>query len=317
MTKIVITGASGFIGGQTLLAAIDAGYDVLAVDQNPIPAHLLPCQHKFEFMQKDAVDPAVLDYLKLNNPSAVIHCGGTSLVGPSIKDPAVYYHNNTVKTLQLLDTLRDLPGTRLIFSSSAAVYGDPVLTPCYESDPCQPISPYGESKLMTEWMIHAYHRAYGLDFVNFRYFNACGADSQGRHGQAAGATHIIARVLECLLHDQMFNLNGDTYGTADGTCVRDYVHVEDIARAHLIAVNRHIPCNVYNLGSGTAISNRQIIELAEQITGKKLNYVVNPPRPGDPPELTANDQSFSTLADTWRLKKVEDMIRDAWAWYNR
>jgi UDP-glucose 4-epimerase len=250
-------------------------------------------------------------------PAAVIHCAGTSLVGPSMTNPADYYNNNVAKTLKLLDVVsRALPRTRVIFSSSAAVYGVPLLTPCHEVDPAQPISPYGESKLMIEMMLQSYHKAYGLDYVAFRYFNACGADSQGRHGQEPGATHIIARVLESIRDNKEFVLNGIDYPTPDGTCVRDYVHVEDIARAHILALDPKIAAGVYNLGSNTGTSNREIIDTAQQVTGSVAAIQLGKPRAGDPPELTASADKFNKLV-SWRQYNLDDMIQHAWAWYVR
>ena len=196
MSKIIlVTGAAGFIGGETMLRLKDAGHSVVGVDTVALPAHLGAVSDRF--YQEDFSKSWGLQLLDEFEPQAVIHCAGSSLVGPSLARPADYYNNNFVKTKILLDRIRDRRlNTRVIFSSSAACYGEPVITPCQEEDPCEPISPYGQSKLMIEWMLQSYRRAYGLDFIAFRYFNACGADSQARHGQVAGATHIIARVLE-------------------------------------------------------------------------------------------------------------------------
>jgi UDP-glucose 4-epimerase len=189
------------------------------------------------------------------------------------------------------------------------------MNPCHEVDPREPVSPYGESKLMTELMLESYHRAYGLDYVAFRYFNACGADRQGRHGQEPGATHIIARVLESIRDNQEFVLNGIDYPTPDGTCVRDYVHVEDIARAHVLALNPEIKPGVYNLGSNTGTSNREIIETAQQVTGSAVVIRVGEKRAGDPPMLTASADKFGLVAGNWKQYSLTDMICHAWKWY--
>jgi UDP-glucose 4-epimerase len=221
-----------------------------------------------------------------------------------------------IKTIRLLDLVTNaLPRTRVIFSSSASVYGEPILNTCSEVDPCEPISPYGESKHMIEQVLASYHRAYNLDYVEFRYFNACGADPQGRHGQEPDATHIIARVLESIRDNQEFTLYGDNYPTADGTCVRDYVHVDDIARAHVLALNHAIPSGVYNLGSNTGTSNREIIAAAERITGRPLTITVGEQRVGDPPMLTASSDKFNAVAGAWQLHNLDDMIQHAWTWY--
>ena len=177
------------------------------------------------------------------------------------------------------------------------------------------VASYGESKLMIEMMLRSYAAAYGLDWVAFRYFNACGADPQARHGQEPKATHIIARVLESMRDDQIFTLFGDNYTTADGTCVRDYVHVADIAQAHVMAVDRTIPSGVYNLGTSHGASNREIIALAESITGRTAKVKVGAVRPGDPAVLTASAALFSNTTGWVPRHSLEQMIAHAWAWY--
>jgi UDP-glucose 4-epimerase len=317
MTKVVVTGAAGFIGGETLLKLVDAGHDVLAIDRVMPPGHLIPvpCQwHTGDFSSELG-----LDAIKRFCPDAIVHCAGTSLVGPSVADPEEYYNNNFIKTKILLDYLikNHDKQVRVIFSSSAATYGNPIMTPCQEVDPTEPISPYGESKLMTDWMLKRYAHAYGLDYVSFRYFNACGADSQARHGQAAGATHIIARVLESVRDNQNFTLYGVDYPTPDGTCVRDYIHVEDLALAHIAAVDRNIPGGVYNLGTNKGHSNLEIIQMATDVTKQAVLHVNGPKREGDPATLTADAGKFMTVS-TWRPQfNLQDMISHAWAWYNR
>jgi UDP-glucose 4-epimerase len=312
--NVVVTGAAGYIGGQITLQLRDAGHSVTGVDRRPLPQHL---QGTMNFLQADFDSDEVYRRLLEVRPEAIVHCAGTSLVGPSIKHPSDYYHNNVVKTLNLLNiVLNAMPRTRIIFSSSAAVYGEPIMTPCHEVDPLQPISPYGQSKMMVEQILESYHQAYGLDYVAFRYFNACGADSKGRHGQESGATHIIARVLESIRDTKDFVLNGIDYPTPDGTCVRDYVHVEDIARAHVMALDPKVTSGVYNLGSNTGTSNREIIDAAQQVTGNAAIIQLGQPRRGDPPMLTASAVKFGMVAGTWRQHNLEDMIRHAWAWYN-
>jgi UDP-glucose 4-epimerase len=171
--------------------------------------------------------------------------------------------------------------------------------------------------MMVEQILESYHQAYGLDYVAFRYFNACGADSQGRHGQEPGATHIIARVLESIRDQQEFVLNGIDYPTPDGTCVRDYVHVEDIARAHVMALDPKITPGVYNLGTSNGTSNREIIDAAQQVTGNAAIIQLGQPRPGDPPMLTASAAKFGMVAGTWRHHTLEDMICHVWEWYKK
>jgi UDP-glucose 4-epimerase len=312
--NVVVTGAAGYIGGQIALQLRDAGHKVTGIDRKPLPRHL---QGTMSFVQADFDSDTSYRRLLDVRPEAIVHCAGTSLVGPSIKHPSDYYHNNVVKTLNLLNiVLNAMPRTRFIFSSSAAVYGEPIRIACHEDDPLQPISPYGQSKLMVEQILESYHQAYGLDYVAFRYFNACGADSQGRHGQEPGATHIIARVLESIRDTKDFVLNGIDYPTPDGTCVRDYVHVEDIANAHIMALDPKVTAGVYNLGSNTGTSNREIVDAAQQVTGRAVVIQLGEPRLGDPPMLTASAAKFGLVAGAWKHHELEDMIRHAWAWYN-
>jgi UDP-glucose 4-epimerase len=312
----VVTGVAGYIGGQVALQLKDAGHTVVGIDRRPLQKHQKGLLDSFVLADFDS-DTAFKKLLNVR-PDAIVHCAGTSLVGPSIKNPSEYYFNNVAKTLELITFItRAMPQTRFIFSSSAATYGEPVMVPCDEVDPTEPVSPYGESKLMIDMMLESYHRAYGLDYVSFRYFNACGADPRGRHGQEPGATHIIARVLESIRDNQEFTLYGDNYPTPDGTCVRDYVHVDDIARAHVLALDQTILAGIYNLGSNMGTSNREIIAAAERITNKTLTVTVGEQRVGDPPMLTASADKFNAVAGTWQSHSLDDMIQHAWAWYVR
>lgn len=314
--NIIVTGSAGYIGGQTVLLLKDAGHTVYGIDRKDPPKHLLGvCDG---FLYQDFASDVALSWIIAKQPDAIIHCAGTSLVGPSVSDPAEYYNNNVVKTLKLLDIVRkSLPRCRFVFSSSAATYGEPMMGACHEVDPCMPISPYGESKLMIDMVLQSYHKAYSLDYVSFRYFNACGADPQGRHGQEPGATHLIAKLLEATRDDGNFKVYGDDYSTADGTCIRDYVHVEDIARAHALALYHKIPAGVYNLGSNQGTSVKQVMERARTIIGKMPYISAEARREGDPPELTASPAKFDMVAGAWRHHNLDSMIKHAWAWYVR
>lgn len=315
MITVVVTGASGYIGGHIALRLKDSGYDVVGIDKRPCPSHLSETFTKF--VKADIADDYGLSAIINVQPRAIIHCAGTSLVGPSVKDPAEYYDNNVVKTLKLLNVVRkSMPKCKFIFSSSAAVYGEHSESPLTELSLCNPISPYGESKRMIEQVMESYNHAYNMDCVSFRYFNACGADYKTRHGQEPGATHIIARVLESIRDDKEFTLYGNDYPTKDGTCVRDYVHVQDIADAHVLALYMKCPPGIYNLGSNQGTSNLEIISAAERITGKKLKLTVGPKRNGDPPTLTASANKYITIG--WRKNfNLDDMIQHVWRWYNK
>jgi len=313
---IVVTGASGYIGGQIALKLADAGQQVLGIDRRSCHSGLTGAFT--DFVQCDFDSDQSYRKLLDVRPEAIIHCAGTSLVGPSITHPGDYYTNNVVKTLHLLDFLCNaMPRTKFIFSSSAATYGEPIMNPCHEVDPCEPVSPYGDSKLMIDMILKSYHRAYGLDYVSFRYFNACGADPQGRHGQEPDATHVIARLLEATRDEGTFKIYGVDYTTDDGTCVRDYVHVDDIARAHALALYHKIPAGIYNLGSNSGTSVKQIVEHAQAVTGKMPTIQFGAARAGDPPILTASADKFNLVAGAWRHHDLDAMIQHAWNWYVR
>jgi len=312
----IVTGVAGYIGGQVALQLKSAGHVVVGIDCRPLQKHQTGVVDSF--VQADFDSDTAYKKLLDVRPEAIVHCAGTSLVGPSIANPAEYYINNVAKTLHLLEFISNaMPKTRLIFSSSAAVYGEPIMTPCHEVDPREPVSPYGESKLMVEMMLESYHRAYKLDYVAFRYFNACGADIQARHGQEPGATHIIARVLESLRDNTPFTLYGTNYPTEDGTCVRDYVHVQDIADAHVSALYSNLKPGVYNLGTSKGTSNAEIIAAAERITRRKLNVIAGEQRTGDPAVLTASADKFGMVYKDWQKYTLDDMITHAWKWYVR
>lgn len=316
MSTVIVTGSAGYIGGQTALLLKDAGHEVYGIDRRDPPKHLQGVCDRFLF--QDFASDVALSWIIGKQPDAIIHCAGTSLVGPSVKDPSEYYNNNVAKTLKLLDIVRkSLPKCRVIFSSSAATYGEPVMVPISEVDPAEPVSPYGQSKLMIDMMLESYHRAYGIDYVSFRYFNACGADPQGRHGQEPGATHLIAKLLEAARDDGQFRIYGNNYPTADGTCIRDYVHVEDIARAHALALHHKIPAGVYNLGSSQGTSVTEVMDRARTIIGKMPYIAVDPKREGDPPELTASADKFNLVAGAWQHHNLDAMIQHAWNWYVR
>ena len=297
---------------------MDQGHDVLGIDNRIPPKHLLKTPGVWWHTGDYATELAFAGIHQFQ-PDAIIHCAGTSLVGPSVTDPATYYENNFVKTKKLLDFLivNGMTSTRIIFSSSAATYGEPVMTPCQEIDPAEPISPYGQSKLMIEWMLSSYGQAYGIDSVAFRYFNACGADSRARHGQEPGATHIIARVLESVRDGTICTLYGTDYPTPDGTCIRDYIHVEDLADAHIRAMDRAIPAGVYNLGTNTGHSNLEVITTAATVTKIAITHKNGPRRAGDPAMLTADAGKFMAAGNWQPQWGLEDIISHAWAWYNR
>ena len=316
MKTVIVTGAAGFIGGQTVLRFKAAGYRVIGIDRRPNPEHLADIAD--EFWRTDFVDTNCLHMIARADPVAIVHCAGTSLVGPSVTDPEVYYENNFVRTKQLLDYLRanQLTQIKVVFSSSAAVYGEPVMVPVSEEDPTAPISPYGESKLMVELMLRAYHLAYHQQYVAFRYFNVAGADAAGRHGNARGGTHIMSRLLESVKTGTEFVLYGTDYPTADGTCIRDYIHVCDLVEAHVAAVENPV-VGVFNLSNDHGVSNKQVIAAVEVVTGVHPSISTGAARPGDPAELTASADRFKSATGWQPQYTLTDMLTHAWAWYNR
>jgi UDP-glucose 4-epimerase len=275
------------------------------------------------FITGDFTNPMFINSIIDKNPSALIHIAGTSLVGPSMSDPGPYYLNNVGNTAKLLSTLAGRGWKKtVVFSSSAAVYGDPGNTTLTEESNKAPISPYGQSKLMAEQVLRDCATGYGFKTIALRYFNACGADSKVRHGQLKAATHLIARIMETIVNKGVFTLNGDDYPTTDGTCVRDYLHVEDIANAHYLSTlyaEGMEPGSAaeFNLGSGKGVSIREIIASVERITGKLVLTHTGPKREGDPATLVASAYKFKTSTG-WKTdaSDIDNIVRTAWAWYN-
>lgn len=313
--KIAVTGAAGFIGGITVLKLVELGHTVYACDLTQPSNELLKCANWFTC---DIDSKEWFDCLSFAQVDAIIHCGGTSLVGPSILNPRDYYENNFIKTKNLLDHLvKYSPHTKVVFSSSAAIYGIPKIIPIDESTSLDPISPYGESKAMIEWMLKSYQKAYNLSYVSFRYFNACGADIQSRHGQQPNATHIIARIMESIINQGTFTLYGNQFQTKDGTCVRDYIHVDDIANAHIMACEGAIPNGAYNLGNNIGYSNLDVVSMIETVTSQSVKLIIADSRPGDPDILIAKVEKIFQHSN-WRPKyDLLNAIIHAWKWYSR
>lgn len=314
MASVIVTGSAGYIGGHTVLELEGAGYDVVGIDQREHSTQIAASLD--QEIVDDFASAHSLNLIAAIDPVAVVHCAGTSLVGPSVTNPEIYFQNNFVKTKILVDSLisNNLSDTRIIFSSSASVYGNPVMTPIHETDPLMPVSPYGQSKLMVEFLLNSYNTAYNTNHVMLRYFNACGCDAQLRHGHETGDTHIIPRVLEAVQNQDSFNLYGTNFPTADGTCIRDYVHVTDIARAHVLAINGTVPPAVYNLANERGYSNREIISAVEQVTGTTVDVNETAVREGDAAELTADATHFKQVAGWQPTYTLEEMIDHAWQW---
>lgn len=312
--RVLVTGADGYIGGHTGMALKAAGYHVFGLDVRSSP-NLWRHDLYHEMIMSD-ITHLNLDRLDLDG---VVHLAGASLVGPSMVNPAGYYLHNVGGTSRLLHWLAyyGFKGT-FVFSSSAAVYGSLNKSLISESDTTNPINPYGQSKLMAEKVIEESAKAYGMKAISLRYFNASGADDKSRYGQLPGSTHIIARISEAILNNRPFIVNGNDYDTPDGTCIRDYLHVSDIANAHVLALeSANRPYDVYNLGTGKGYSINEILSTFENVTGKTIKVEYGPRRIGDPPKLVADSSRFR--ADfNWdhSNSSLENIISTSWDWYN-
>jgi UDP-glucose 4-epimerase len=321
--RILVTGGAGYIGSAMTDVLIEAGHDVTVFD-NLSRGHRDAISARATFIEGDLVDTAhVIGPLKSGKIDAVIHLAGDALVGESMENPGRYYRNNLIAGVSLLDAMRDARVQPIVFSSTCAVYGVPERTPLDEGMPTRPINPYGESKLAFERALHWYHRAHGFKVAALRYFNAAGAGARSgeRHDPE---THLIPLVLEAAAgtrpHVTIF---GDDYPTRDGTCVRDYIHVLDLADAHLLAMDflrRNEPrMEIYNLGcGGEGHTNREVISCVENVTGKRIATVTGPRRPGDPPVLVASsDKARRELGWTPLRPTLRAMIESAWSFKTR
>jgi UDP-glucose-4-epimerase GalE len=298
---VVVTGAMGFIGSHTCKALKKHGYYVIGIDRE----FTIPQAAQFidEFLIGDFVDLAA-PIAANNQACAILHIAATSLVGPSIANPGLYYDNNVAKTNTMLQQIKEnnWKGT-VVFSSSAAVYGNGCITPIVEHARCDPVSPYGNSKFICEQLLNDHTKAnLNINAIALRYFNAAGCDGEGKLGNAKHDTHLIPRIVECILTNTQFTLNGTDFTTPDGTCIRDYLHVTDIAEAHVRAINLaefSSGFQAFNLGTGVGFSNFEVIKEVEKAMDKRLNLVNGPLREGDPDELIANPNKFIKAAN-WR-----------------
>lgn len=309
MTKILVTGAGGYVGSVVCekLMTRDQDYKVIAVDRNK-------CKHGW-FDEAHEGDYNDIQHLLLD-VDCVVHCAATSLVGPSVKDPSKYYKNNVYGTQELLDACVAQNVKRFVFISSAACYGSPKDGVCKIEDSNTPINPYGWSKRMTEIMLQDYHTAYGLNSVSLRLFNVAGA--HGKLGQEKQATHIIARIMESAMAGKKFTLFGNDFNTPDGTCVRDYVHVYDVAGAVHNAVKRtgrESCCDIFNIGNGKGYSNMDIIKSIEANTDLTVEYDTGPRREGDPDSLVA-DTYLTQQRMIWQTNlTLDDIVKSAYNYY--
>ncbi|HEX3798805.1 MAG TPA: UDP-glucose 4-epimerase GalE [Verrucomicrobiae bacterium] len=313
--NVFVTGGAGYIGSVCVEELLNAGHKVTVYD-SLVEGHRSALDPRAAFVHGRPDEPGnILAAVKVAQPEAILHFAAFALVGESMINPAKYFQNNVVNGLALLNAAIEVKVKKFVFSSTCATYGPPDRVPMTEDLPQRPINPYGESKLMFEKMLKWYHEIHGLEFVAFRYFNAAGASEKfGEHHRIE--THLIPNVLKVPLgQSQQCEIYGTDYPTPDGTCIRDYIHIVDLAQAHMLAMTPGKQ-GFYNLGNGDGYSVRQVIETCEKITGKKIPVVEKPRRPGDPPKLVAGAaKAINELGWKPKYPKLEDIIRTAWNWH--
>jgi UDP-glucose 4-epimerase len=323
--RILVTGGAGYIGSHTALALKRAGYEVVVLD-NLSYGHreIIEDVVKVELVVGDTSDRAILDKLfATRNITAVMHFAAYIAVGESVEKPGEYYRNNVASTLNLLEAMLAHGVNKFVFSSTCAVYGMPQEIPMTENHPHDPLSPYAASKDMVERILEDFDTAFGLKFVAFRYFNASGADASGALGEDhAPETHLIPlALLTALKKRQSLYVFGTDYDTPDGTAVRDYIHVSDLADAHVLGLNYLLSggeSDVFNLGNGNGFSVREVIETAQQVTGLEIPVIESDRRAGDAPMLVGSSEKVRRVLG-WNPQYADltKIISDAWQWHQK
>jgi UDP-glucose 4-epimerase len=315
--NVFVTGGAGYIGSICVEELLHAGHQVTVFD-NLTEGHRSAVDRRAKFIEGDLNDSALLTRsLRDSAAQAVMHFAANALVGESMTNPGKYFSNNVGNGVKLLDACITAGVKKFVFSSTCATYGPPERVPMTEDLPQRPINPYGESKLMFERILQWYQQLHGLEFVALRYFNAAGATEQfGEHHRIE--THLIPNVLKVALGQaSQCEIYGTDYATPDGTCIRDYIHIVDLAQAHMLALGAGRQ-GFYNLGNGDGYSVRQVIETCEKISRKKIPAVEKPRRPGDPPKLVAAaDKAKRELGWNPKFPKLEDIIASAWNWHQK
>jgi UDP-glucose 4-epimerase len=313
--NVFVTGGAGYIGSVFVEESLNAGHAVTVFD-NLSEGHRAAVDGRATFVEGDLGDQsAVLTSLRASHAEVVVHFAANALVGESMTNPGKYFGNNVGNGIKLLEAAVGAGVRKFVFSSSCATYGRPERLPITEDAPQHPINPYGESKLMFERILQWYQQLHGLECVIFRYFNAAGASARyGEHRRVE--THLIPNVLKVVLGQaQHCEIYGTNHPTPDGTCIRDYIHVLDLAQAHLLALPPG-PCGCYNLGNGGGYSVREVIRMGEKVTGSTIPAVEKSPRPGDPPRLVASaEKARQELGWKPRLPALEQIVSSAWDWH--
>lgn len=315
--RILVTGGAGYIGGTVAQRLLDQGHSVVIYD-NLCHGHRSMVPATAEFVEGELADRAKLESLLKTGVDGVMHFAALIEAGESMKHPAVYFRNNSASTLSLLEAMLATGVKRLVFSSTAAVYGEPESTPILEDAPLRPTNAYGESKLLVEQMLTWLNRIHGLRYASLRYFNVAGA-IEGRGEAHEPESHLIPLILDVALGRRAsIKIFGQDYPTHDGTCIRDYIHIQDLAQAHLLAFNALASRDrlIYNLGNGVGFTVREVIESARRVTGHPIPVVEEPRRPGDPAVLIASSEKIGRELG-WKpeFTQLDDILRSAWKWH--
>ena len=318
--RIFVVGGAGYVGSHCVRELIAGGHEVLIYD-NLVYGHRQAVPAGVPFVEGDLADAGTLKKILAGGRfEAVMHFAAYAYVGESVDKPLKYYRNNLANTLTLLETMQQVGVRKLVFSSTCATYGQPDRVPITEDTPQWPINPYGRAKLAVEWMLQDSARAWGLGACSLRYFNACGAAADGSIGEDhRPETHLIPIVLQVALGQrEKVDIFGTDYPTPDGTCIRDYIHVEDLASAHRLAIERLEPgrAEAYNIGAGKGHSVREVLEAAHRVTGRRIAVEAGPRRPGDAPVLVA-DGGRIRQALGWlpRYVDIDRIAETAWRWH--
>ncbi|MDK2917868.1 MAG: UDP-glucose 4-epimerase [Candidatus Petromonas sp.] len=320
---VLVCGGAGYIGSHCVYALIDKKEEVIVVD-NLQTGHLNAVHEDAKFYQGDIKDKEFLNKVfKENEIDSVIHFAANSLVGISMKEPLNYYNNNVYGSQVLLETMNKHGVNKIVFSSTAATYGEPENIPILETDKTEPTNPYGETKLAVEKMMKWADKAHNIKYISLRYFNVAGAHESAVIGEDHDPeTHLIPLILQVPLGKRKhISIFGDDYDTPDGTCVRDYIHVMDLVDAHILALNKLREggdSSVYNLGNGEGFSVKEMIEAARKVTGHPIPAVIGERRPGDPSKLIASSKKAQEELD-WKpnFTSIEDIIASAWKWHKK
>jgi len=315
--KILVVGGAGYIGSVCVELLLDQGHGVTIFD-NLTEGHRRAIDPRAEFVEGDLVDRQSIEKtLAKQHPDAVMHFAANALVGESMQNPSKYFRNNIANGLNLLDAMVGVGVEKIVFSSTCAIFGPPERVPIDETMPARPINPYGESKLAFEKILQWYGQIHGLKCISLRYFNAAGASTKFGEDHRI-ETHLIPSVLKVALGQKPnVEIFGTDYETPDGTCIRDYIHILDLARAHILALNAN-KSDFYNLGTGGGASVREVIDSCRKLTGREIDIVEKPRRPGDPPRLIASSEKIKReLGWKPQFQSLDAIIESAWKWHQK